>query len=357
MIDSAAQVIDNTREALEGNPDSHWIIGFSGGKNSTALLKVFASAALDARRLPKRIDVIYCDTGVENPVLDAYVKTLFANLADEFARTDLPFHTSILRAPIENRFFVKIIGRGYPPPTNNFRWCTNNLRIRPVAAFIRAAALGGAIVALGMRRAESRQRDRSLARGGGDIWQMQIEGGRQYRMFLPILDFDVYEVWDTVFSLPFPSSIQPDALAVLYRGAAGEYPIIKAPQAAPCASGRFGCWTCTVVRRDRSSELLVAAGHRNLLPYLEFRDWLARIRNDAWRRWPIRRNGTAGLGPFTLEARREIFTKLKKLEVVVEASLLSKEELEEIERLWLSDTDAEKTKLGLLPRYSDCCSQ
>jgi DNA sulfur modification protein DndC len=307
-------------------------------------LKVFVSAALEARRLPSCIDVIYCDTGVENPVLDTYVKTLFANLADEFSRTNLPFRTSTLRAPIKNRFFVKIIGRGYPPPTNNFRWCTNNLRIRPVAAFIRAAAFGSAIVALGMRQAESRQRDRSLARGGGDIWQAQIEGGRQYKMFLPILDFDVYEVWDTVFSLPLPSSIEPDALAVLYRGAAGECPIIKAPQAAPCASGRFGCWTCTVVRKDRSSESLVAAGHRHLLPYLEFRDWLASIRNDVWRRWPVRRNGTVGLGPFTLEARHEILAKLKQLEVVGETSLLSRGEIEEIERLWLLDTDAEATQ-------------
>jgi DNA sulfur modification protein DndC len=339
------QAIDRTREALEQNADSHWVIGFSGGKDSTALLKIFASAALEAGRLPEQTDVIYCDTGVENPVLDTYVKTLFAKLSDEFARRNLPFRTTILKAPVKNRFFVKLIGRGYPPPTNSFRWCTKNLRIRPVAAFIKSAARGNAIVSLGMRRAESQQRDRSLARSGGDIWQMQIEGGRQYRLFLPILDLDVYDVWDTVFALPYPSSIDPDALAVLYRGAAGECPIIKAPQAAPCASGRFGCWTCTVVRKDRSSQALIEAGHQHLVPYLEFRNWLADIRNDVWRRWPIRRSGATGLGPFTLDARSEIRSRLEKLEATVGLVLLPTEENDEIERLWALDSELERSVL------------
>lgn len=280
-------------------------------------------------------------------MLDTYVKTLFAKLADEFERTGLPFHTIILKAPVANRFFVKMIGRGYPPPTNSFRWCTKNLRIRPVATFIRTAAIGSAVVALGVRRGESQQRDRSLARSGGDVWQMQIEGSRKYRLFLPILDLDVYAVWGAIFDLPDPRSIDANALAVLYRGAAGECPIIKAPQAPPCASGRFGCWTCTVVRRDRSSRSLVEAGHRHLLPYLEFRDWLAEIRNDSARRWPIRRSKSAGLGPFTLEARLEILDRLKKLEETIGVVLLPQEERDEIERLWALDKETERSILKL----------
>jgi DNA sulfur modification protein DndC len=162
-------------------------------------------------------------------------------------------------------------------------------------------------------------------------------------MFLPILDLDVFEIWDAVFELPYPTSIEPSALATLYRGAAGECPIVKAPQAAPCASGRFGCWTCTVVRKDRSSSSLVEAGHKDLIPYLEFRDWLASIRNDVWRRWPIRRNGTAGLGPFTLETRLEIRCKLEALQKTVGTVLLPKEEVSEIDRLWALDIELERS--------------
>lgn len=340
MTDPIREAILLTKTALEKNASARWIIGFSGGKDSTALLKVFTAAVQDAKTVPSRIDIIYCDTGVENPVLDDYVKGLFSRLGDEFKGQPTPFRLSLLRAPVKNRFFVKLIGRGYPPPTNSFRWCTKNLRIRPVAEFIKRAAVDDAIVALGMRKDESLQRDRTLARYGGGIWQNQNEGGRRYRMFLPILDLDVGDVWEAVFGLPFPESIDAAKLAQLYRGASGECPIVKAPQAAPCASGRFGCWTCTVVRKDRSSRSLIDAGHVTLSPYLAFRDWLASIRNDSWRRWPYRRNGTVGLGPFTLETRLEILRRLKDLEKQVGAVILPRAEQREIMRLWKLDSQA-----------------
>jgi DNA sulfur modification protein DndC len=334
--------IGRTREALEKNADAHWIIGFSGGKDSTALLKVFYAAATEANPSPKTIDVIYCDTGVENPALDIYVKSLFRNLDAEFAKSCAPFRTTVLKAPVSDRFFVKVIGRGYPPPTNAFRWCTKNLRIRPVAKFIQTAASGDAIVALGMRQGESQQRDRSLHRSGDTFWQKQIESGRRYRLFLPILDLDVYEVWDAVFSLPYPRSIDSAALAKLYRGASGECPLIKAPEAAPCASGRFGCWTCTVVRHDRSARALIEAGHMELQPYLEFRDWLAIIRNDKARRWCRRRNGVEAPGPFTLTARHEILERLEALEKLVGTVLLPDEERQAIQSLWALDKEADQ---------------
>src|SRR5215475_12396395 len=84
-----------TKEALEQNVEAHWIIGFSGGKDSTALLKIFCQAIKLAERVPCQIDVIYCDTGVENPVLDRYVKALFSALAKEFERQGLPLRCKI----------------------------------------------------------------------------------------------------------------------------------------------------------------------------------------------------------------------------------------------------------------------
>ena len=328
------EAVSRTTEALESNQSAHWILGFSGGKDSTALLKVFVAAANDANVKPKKIDVIYCDTGVENPVLDKYVKTLFADLSREFSRKRLPFKTTLLSAPVTERFFVKIVGRGYPPPTNSFRWCTKALRIKPVSRFIANAAQGDAVVALGLRQAESAQRDRSLKSNGGGVWQSQVEGGRKHRLFLPILDFSVADVWETVFFLPGMDSINAQALSDMYRGASGECPIVKSPLAPPCATGRFGCWTCTVVRKDKSAQSLVDAGHRELLPFLEFRNWLGSIRNDPERRWSIRRNRSDGMGPFTLDAREEILERLRVLERETKTEIVSPDELKEIHRLW-----------------------
>jgi DNA sulfur modification protein DndC len=130
-------------------------------------------------------------------------------------------------------------------------------------------------------------------------------------------------------------------LEELYRGASGECPVIKAPDAPPCASGRFGCWTCTVVRKDKSSQLLIAAGHHGLIPYFEFRKWLAEIRNDSQRRWKWRRNGTRGAGAFNMKARKEILRQVRSLERLTGATIISDEEHREIRRLWKLDADIE----------------
>lgn len=338
MAEEIETAIRVTQEALETNSDARWVIGFSGGKDSTALLKIFASASLSARRVPKQISIIYCDTGVENPILDLYVKSLLNELQIEFG-TRSPFRIEILSAPVSHRFFVKVIGRGYPPPTNSFRWCTRYLRIDPVSRFIHAAASTNAIVALGMRKSESQQRNRSIDKNGGGIWQTQSASSRKYRLFVPLLELSVEDVWSCIFDLPYPEAIDNKKLATLYREASGECPIIRAPESAPCASGRFGCWTCTVVRQDKSSQTLISSGHKELEPFLEFRNWLSEIRNDRSRRWTRRRNGTPSPGPFTLAARREILAKLRLLERTTGAEILSDAELAEISRLWALDTD------------------
>lgn len=338
--------VDIARAALEDNAEAKWIVGYSGGKDSTALLKVLLAAARGARRVPSWLRVIYCDTGVENPVLDAYVKGALRRLDQEFLELGLPFRVSVLRAPPENSFFVKIIGRGYPPPTNSFRWCTKNLRIRPVSDFIHKVADENAIVALGLRGDESQQRDRSIASNGGGVWQRQREAKTRHRIFLPLLNLTISDVWDVNFMFGRPFAFAAKDLERLYRDASGECPILKSPAAAPCASGRFGCWTCTVVRKDRSATKLVQAGHIELRPYLEFRNWLAQFRNDTSQRWSKRRSGAPGAGPFTLEARRTILERLTVLEEYTGASILSAEERARIEYLWSLDEDREPAALN-----------
>jgi DNA sulfur modification protein DndC len=321
--------------ALEENSTAKWIIGFSGGKDSTALLKLLFAALRVARSVPTDISVIYCDTGVENPILDRYVKHLFGRLRTEVESLGTPLRLAILRAPVTERYFVKVIGRGYPTPTHAFRWCTKNLRIKPVAQYIQQAATDDAVVALGVRHSESTERSRTYR--ASEHWAFQEEGGRRYRLFLPLIDLEVSDVWDVVFMFGRPSAIRPAELQSLYRDASGECPIIKAPQAAPCGSGRFGCWTCTVVRKDHSALKLVEAGHDELRPYLEFRNWLARLRDEPERRWWQRRNGVELPGPFTLKTRQEILERLHKLSGVVGEALIDEEESKEIARLWQLD--------------------
>lgn len=337
MRDAVLHAIDVCVEALERRADAHWVIAFSGGKDSSAVLKVFLSAYRRAKVRPNAATLIYCDTGVENPILDSYVKELLTKLRAEFEAAALPISVRILKAPVQDRFFVRLIGRGYPPPTNSFRWCTTGLRIRPVSQFIRGHRPENTVLVLGLRRSESRQRDRSLQRSADLYWQKQREGVGEYDLFLPIVEMDVPEVWDAVFGLSEPDCLRPQPLEDLYRDASGECPVIKAPEAPPCASGRFGCWTCTVVRKDRSGAELIKSGYLELIPYFEFRRWLTEIRNDPVRRWPTRRSGQEGMGPFTIEARREILQRVDDLEFSTSTEILDAEERGLIASLWRID--------------------
>lgn len=339
MIDSdpLLAAIEATRLAILARPTAHWIIAYSGGKDSTAALKIVIAAANKIRENDIKITLIYCDTGVENPTLDRHVKSIMSGIEIEFSKFKNSYQIKILKAPVQDRFFVRIVGRGYPPPTNSFRWCTNGLRIRPVSQFIQAQDPSNTVVVLGIRRNESVQRDRTIDKQPSGRWQKQREGNKNYDLFLPIIDLGVAEVWDAVFWLDNPKAINPDTLLALYQEASGECPIIKSPDAPPCASGRFGCWTCTVVRQDKSAQKLIEAGYDTLKPYLEFRNWLSEIRNDPAARWQNRRNGSVGLGPFTLETRKTMLHRIDLLEKETSIKIIDQAEREAIRILWDMD--------------------
>jgi DNA sulfur modification protein DndC len=335
------QSIEATRLALIDNPNAHWVIAFSGGKDSSAVIKIFLAAYRKLKNPNLKISLVYCDTGVENIVLDNYVKDVLRNLQFEFEAKKIPIRVAILEAPVFSRFFVRIIGRGYPPPTNNFRWCTKFLRIKPVTDFIDRQATDGtrakAILVLGLRRNESQQRDRSLKNVRDVYWEKLRLGHSLVNVFTPIIEFSLEDVWDTIFFLDEPTSIVAAEIERIYRDASGECPVIKGPTAPPCSSGRFGCWTCTVVRKDKSNHELIKSGHSELRPFLEFRNWLAEFRNVPENRWPCRRSGQKGMGPFSLEARKNILSKVNHLETLSNRRIILPVERKAIEILWSLD--------------------
>lgn len=155
------------------------VVAYSGGKDSSAVLKLVFNAIKRAPVLATKVSIIYCDTKVENPVLDGFVKRTLRNLRAEAKIVVPALKIKVLTPALNQRYFVRVIGRGYPPPTTFFRWCTKDLRIRPVQKFVRG--LGERpLVIVGTRRGESAQRDRVLQRAGsirakGPVIQKQME--------------------------------------------------------------------------------------------------------------------------------------------------------------------------------------
>lgn len=335
-IETSVDVIIN--EIISNS--STWLLGYSGGKDSTALLILTIRAIESFKKLPDgfKLIVIYCDTGVEIPTVRDLTKKQISKFRTYCKLKKIPVIFKVSRPRVEDSFFVKVIGRGYVPPTNKFRWCTDRLRISPVERIIKRHVNSDSRtrILLGVRNGESLERDRVIKKHKKDKYLL-TQAVTKRTIFAPIIDLTVTDVWNTIIESDCILKGLQYKLLAQYRNASGECPMIKDPNSSPCAQGRFGCWTCTVVRKDKSVTNLIESGENQLLPLLEFRNWLAEVRNLSSYREPLRRNGSLGPGPFKMKARRKILLSLKETEKRSGMKLIFPKELIEIKRLWALD--------------------
>ena len=315
-----------------------WVVGYSGGKDSTAVVKLLFQSLLRVRSHHKPVTVIYCDTGVEIPLASSLARQALTGLARESRRFGLPIQTQIVTPPVNERFFVKVIGRGYPPPTDKFRWCTDRLRIDPVSRFLEEQNLQGATVVLGVRESESSTRQLTLIQNRTDdrFWNKQ-RGVVDRMLFMPIVDYSVHDVWQVNLLIDRPRSLRARQVADLYAEASGECPTLRDLKGAPCGKARFGCWTCTVAKHGVTLRNLITGGEERLKPLLRFRLWLDKDRDHPQNRWSTRRNGAPGLGPMKLEWRRLALSKLLKAQKDSGMTLIEEEEILQIQREWQAD--------------------
>jgi len=345
------------REELRGEylaPHSFpWIVGFSGGKDSTVLthlvFELLLSLAPDARRRP--VHIVANDTLVESPLVIAHIASVQEEMRRAVEAWRLPVHVVTTRPDPDATFWVNLIGRGYPTPNRTFRWCTDRMKIQPTSRYVRdqVAASGEVILLLGVRRDESATRAASVARYDNGRRLNAHNDLKGCLVFRPIVDLSTDDVWEFLATHPPPWGGSHAQLIRLYRDAGGgECPVVTSLDDAPSCgstSARFGCWTCTVVEKDRSLEGFVEAGFAEFAPLIAFRDWLVSIRNDPHRRLARRRdgrmtvaaNGTFVPGPFTLATRAEILNRLLALERKLGRRLIGEDEIARIRRIWAED--------------------
>lgn len=323
--------------------DRPWIVGFSGGKDSTALVQLVWTMVADLPRSFRRkpVYLVASDTLVELPPVADHLSHTIEALNKAAMRDGLPIEAVRVIPELKDRFFVCLIGRGYPAPNRWFRWCTDRLKIRPATRFIkeRIADSGEVVILLGARRSESRDRAASLARHSSGQGNLRRHAQlREALVYTPIADLDTEDVWFYLLNHRPPWGGSHSALWKLYGEASGgDCPFIIDKYMPSCGGSRFGCWVCTVVKHDRALRGLVENGHAHLRPLLEYRDWLAEFRNDLSAREHRRRNGRPGPGPFTLNARRVLLGRLEAVQGEVGQTLLREEERELISELWRMD--------------------
>ncbi len=324
-----------------------WIIGFSGGKDSTLLLhfalEAIRSVAPEDRRRP--VYVVSNNTLVESPVFQQFVDRLLERLEQSLEGLNVPVRVVRTKPLPEESFWVNLLGKGYPAPNRTFRWCTDRMKIRPTSRFIRdlVADNGEAILLLGVRRSESPNRANAISRHeGADSGRLSPHSEHKgVSIFSPIKDLANEDVWLTLLNSRPPWGGSYRELVTLYRNAAGgECPFVMTVGDAPScgsSSARFGCWTCTVVEKDNSLAALIDAGHEHLEPLAEFRDRLKQVSQRPEYRKTTRRNGQHGMGPLTLEARQMLLNELLALRAQADFPLISDHEVRLIREQWEKD--------------------
>lgn len=327
-----------------------WIIGYSGGKDSTLVTHLVFEMLMSlppSQRL-RPVHIVANDTLVESPLVVKHLTESTREIEEAAQAFGLPVFATITRPAPDQSFWVNLIGRGYPSPNRSFRWCTDRMKIQPTSRYIKQQVdeAGQVILLLGVRRSESATRAASVGRYDNGERLNKHNDLVGCMVFRPIVELDTEDVWEFLAENDPPWGGSHLKLINLYRNASGgECPVVTSKDDAPSCgttSSRFGCWTCTVVDKDRSLEGFVESGFAEFSPLLDFRDWLASIRNDKERRQARRRDGRVTItnagtfvpGPFTLQTRAEIFQRLRDLEKDTGQALITDEEVELIHKLW-----------------------
>lgn len=334
-----------------------WIIGFSGGKDSTALLTLVWKALLKVQELPepyqlrRPVYVVCNDTMVENPVISEYTTRILEKIDYAAKEQSLPIITQKTIPRLEDSFWVNVIGRGYPVPNNAFRWCTDKLKIKPTSHYIRdqVSEKGEAIILLGTRSSESSSRAQTMKRHA-------IRGKRLSKhpneantfIYAPIRDLMLEEVWGIIHQ-ESPWGGDNSELYSIYRDASAddyECPtLVTNKKHSSCGQSRFGCWTCTVVPKDKSMSSLINNGFDWLKPLLELRQSMMDERNKPENRKMTRRDGSLavnGMGTMKDKYKRTLLEQVLRTQKEIQKTkphieLITNQELIAIQSAWYRD--------------------
>lgn len=360
LIDGLIVTIQNLYLA----DDIPWMIGYSGGKDSTAAVQLvwMAIEQLPERDRKKTIHIMNTDTLVESPVVSKWVDKSLKAMKDEAEKKGLPFVPTKLIPDYNNTFWVNLIGRGYPFPRMKYRWCTDRLKIQPVNNFIKnkIAEHGEIILVLGTRKQESSRRNRTMTNLEKKRVRELLSPNPTLAnelVFSPMEDWTDDDVWSFLMQYKNPWNYSNMDLMTMYRGATAdnECPLQVDKSAPTCGKSRFGCWVCTMVEKDKSMEAMILNDQEKewMSILLEFRNEFGNEDGDRERRSFRRMNGNLQgnygklfHGPYKKEVREYWLERLLNIQKEIQENgpeefsdleLIRIPELQAIRRIWVND--------------------
>ena len=361
------ELINNLLETIQDlylSDNIPWMIGYSGGKDSTAAVQLvwMALNLLPQESRRKQVFVMNTDTLVESPIVSKWVSKSLECMRKVSKENGLPFIPVQLIPDFDNTFWVNLIGRGYPFPRMKYRWCTDRLKIQPVNKFIKEkiAEHGEVILVLGTRKQESARRNRTMTRLEKKRVRELLSPNPTLAnelVFSPMEDWSDDEVWAFLMQYKNPWGYSNMDLMTMYRGATAdnECPLQVDKKAPSCGKSRFGCWVCTMVDKDKSMEAMIANDQEKewMTALLDFRNEFGNEVGDRERRSFRRMNGSIQgnygklfHGPYNKETRDHWLERLLSIQKDINENgpeefrnleLIRIEELRVIRRIWVND--------------------
>lgn len=355
------QGLMTTIQNLYLSDDIPWMIGYSGGKDSTAAVQLvwMAIEALPPERRKKAVYIMNTDTMVESPVVSKWVEKSLEAMKERADEKHLPFRPKRLTPEPNNTFWVNLIGRGYPFPRMKYRWCTSRLKIQPVNNFIKnkIAEHGEIILVLGTRKQESARRNRTMTNLEKKRVRELLSPNPTLAnelVFSPLEDWSNDDVWVFLMQYENPWGYSNMDLLAMYKGATedNECPMMVEEDLPSCGKSRFGCWVCTMVETDKSMEAMISNDEEKewMTPLLEFRNEFGNQEGDRERRSFRRYNGALQgsygklfHGPYLREVREHWLERLLEIQKNINETgpedfrtleLITMDELREIRRIW-----------------------
>ncbi|GGC42986.1 hypothetical protein GCM10011386_39110 [Parapedobacter defluvii] len=357
-----ALISEIQEQYLEDDGRRPWIVAFSGGKDSTTLLMLVWEALVGLTPIEQKkrdVFVICNNTLVENPRVLKFVNKQLEAIRNRALDKELPIYVHHTVPRLDDSFWVNLIGRGYPAPNNMFRWCTERLKISPTTHYIKEkiADYGEVIILIGTRSDESSARAASIKKHEVKGERLRNHPLPNAKAYAPIKDMTTSEVWAYLESNKNPwTGDRNHELRTLYlNGSGGDCPIVMDTQTPSCGNSRFGCWVCTVVKRDRSMEALIDNGEDWMVPLVRVRDFLYETIDRLDEnysaekyRMPIRRNKAEGIGPYWPKYRYKILKMVLEAQKAASKAdpnnqLITLQELSAIQIVWNRDHIYEHT--------------
>ncbi len=369
-----------------------WVLGYSGGKDSSAVMTLiyFALLGLKPEDRHKPVFVVASDTLVETPMVVDHVDKSLKLIEEGAKREGLPITSHKVVPKSNNTFWANLLGKGYPAPTRNFRWCTERMKIDPVSTFIkeRVSEYDEVIVVLGSRSQESASRAQVIKKHKIDGSDLAVHTTLSNAfIYTPIDTWSVDDVWkilrlchlktehtpygtknkwSDIYDLEWENPWGGKNLVLwnLYKDSSGqgECPMVIDETTPSCGNSRFGCWTCTVVTRDRAMESLIQNGEQWMTPLLKYRNILSRSTSPKLKkkyRNHIRRDGRLAFktlkedkervltddyttGPYKLKYRQHAMRLLLNIQKQFndqgrDVELITVDELHAVRHEWLND--------------------